>query len=250
MFNRSKPLSHQQAVHSQSVGDLGSPTRGQQVAGSAQRTADVRPGAQGEPVRVEPPLRAREGPVVAGVERIDERDRKSVLRVPTFTPLAPLLGWLVAWGAIATATAILERVGVPTGVNLGIANGGLGDDGLWAGLWALVISAGAFVLGGYAAARIARVRGTRQAVLVWFLAMAATAADAVIDAFRDGSVGAVRLIGGVPFWSDTGLTGDAEAVLVLAVFAAASLLGAIVGGGLGQTANRIARTDNAVVVKS
>jgi len=179
----------------------------------------------------------------------DDAEQTSVLRVPTFSPFAPLLGWLVAWGAIATAAAILERVGVPTGLNLGIADGGPGDDGFWAGIWALIVSGGAFLLGGYAAARIARANGTRHAVLAWVVAMAATAADAIIDLLRDGTEGVVQLIIGVPFWDGTGLTGEGEAILVLAIFAGVSLAGAIIGGGLGQTANRIDRTDDAVVVR-
>jgi hypothetical protein len=175
--------------------------------------------------------------------------RRSVLRVPTFSPLAPLFGWLVAWGAIATATAILERVGVPTGFNLGIADGGPGDDGFWAGLWAVCVSGGAFVLGGYAAARIARANGTKHAALTWLVAMVATTADAVVEAIRDGTEGVIRLIVGVPFWAETGMVEEAETILALAVFAAASLLGALVGGALGQAANRMDRTDDAVVVR-
>lgn len=176
-------------------------------------------------------------------------DQTSVLRVPTFSPFAPLLGWLVAWGAIATATAILQRVGVPTGLNLGIADGGPGDDGFWAGIWGLIVNGGAFLLGGYAAARIARANGTRHAVLVWVIAMLATGADAIIDMLRNGTEGVVQLIIGVPFWDGTGLTGEGEAILVLAIFAGVSLAGAIIGGGLGQTANRIDRTDDAVVTR-
>src|SRR3954449_3550692 len=121
----------------------------------------------------------------------DEPDPTSVLRVPTFSLLAPLLGCLAAWGAIAVATAILERVGVPTGFNLGIATGGPGDNGFWAGIWALIVSGGAFVAGGYTAARLARANGTRHALLVWVIAMVATAADAIIDWVRTGEQGVI-----------------------------------------------------------
>lgn len=180
---------------------------------------------------------------------LSERPATSVLRVPTFSPLAPLLGGLAAWGAIAVATAILQRVDIPTGLNIGIAGGGPGDPGFWAGVWALVVSGGAFVLGGYAAARVARANGTRHAVLVWVLAMAATAADAINATIGTAGDGIISRIIGIPFWGRTGLTGEAEAVLVLALFAGVSLLGALLGGGLGQTANRIDRTDGAVVVR-
>lgn len=170
-------------------------------------------------------------------------DRREMLRVPTFSPLGVVVGWVAAWGAIAIATAILERVNVPTGFNLGIANGGPGHDGLWAGIWALVVSGGAFVLGGYTAARLARANGTRHAILMWAVAMVATGADALFETARDGTHGMVRLIIGVPFWAETGLTNDTKAVIVLAIFAGVSLVGALIGGGLGQTANSIDRTD-------
>lgn len=52
----------------------------------------------------------------------------------------------------------------------------------------------------------------------------------------------------MPFWDGTGLTGEGKAILVLVIFGGVSLAGAIMGGGLGQTANRIDRTDEAVVV--
>lgn len=181
-------------------------------------------------------------PVEHRVDTVDY-DHREMLRVPTFSPLGVVVGWVAAWGAIAIATAILERVDVPTGFNLGIANGGPGHDGVWAGIWALIVSGGAFVLGGYTAARMARANGTRHALLMWAVAMAATGADALVETARGGTHGMVRLIIGVPFWAETGLTGNSDAVIVLAVFAGVSLIGALIGGGLGQTANSIDRTD-------
>jgi hypothetical protein len=173
--------------------------------------------------------------------------RTSVLRVPSFSPLASVLGWIVAWGSIAIALACLERVGINTGFNLGIANGGPGDGGWWAGLWLLIVSGGGFLLGGYAASRMARANGTRHAILVWVIAMLATAADAIFEAIRNGTEGVLRLISGVPFWAETGLTDEVRAIVVLAIFAAVSLVGALIGGGLGQTANKVDRTDDVLV---
>ena len=72
------------------------------------------------------------------------------------------------------ATTILQRANVHTGFGLGIATGGQRDNGFWAGLWLLVVTGGAFVLGGYAAARIARAHGPLHGVLVWVVAMLAT----------------------------------------------------------------------------
>ena len=179
--------------------------------------------------------------------RSDDIETTSVLRVPTFSPVAPIVGLLAAWGTIVVASAILTKVGLDLGFNLGFASGGAGDDGFWAGIWLLIVNAGGFVVGGYTAARLARANGTRHAVAVWIVAMAATAADAVVDVIESSDTGTIRLIPGVPFWTDSGLTSVGRAIAVLAVFAAAALIGSIVGGGFGQTANRIDRTDDAIV---
>jgi hypothetical protein len=181
-----------------------------------------------------------EPPAVAG-------RRTSALRVPTFSALAPFLGWVLAWGGIVIAAGCLERAGVATGFNLGIANGGPGADGVLPSIWLLIVSAGAFLIGGYGAARMARANGTTHAALVWVVAMVATGADAIIDRFRDGAVGVVRTLQGVPFWDGTGMHGDGRLALVALIFAAASLIGALVGGALAQSANRRDRADDVVV---
>jgi hypothetical protein len=187
-------------------------------------------------------------PSATTVDLADER--RSVLRVPKLSPLAPLLGWVVAWGAIAISAASLERLGIPYGFNLGIADGGPGDDGIWAGTWALVTSGAAFLVGGYAAARMARAHGVRHALFVWIIAMVASVVDAVIEASGNGTDGVIQLIPGVPFWNGTGLSSSAEAVLIMMIFAGVSLVGALTGGLIGQTANRLDRTDGAIVFTS
>lgn len=176
-----------------------------------------------------------------------EVEQTSVLRVPTFSLFACLLGWLAAWGSMAVATAVLNRADVPLGFNLGIAEGGPGDDGFWAGVWLLLVSVGGFIIGGYNAARLARANGTRHAIVMFLVAMGATLADALVERGRSGEEGVLRLIPGIPFWSDTGLTDEGQAVIVLVVFAGAALLGSLLGGSLGQGVNRAERTDDALV---
>jgi hypothetical protein len=174
-------------------------------------------------------------------------DRTSVLRVPKFSLLATILGVLLAWGTVALATALLTRLDVPLGFNLGIADGGPGDDGFWAGLWLLVVSAGGFLLGGYGAARHARNNGVRHAVIMWLIAMLATLADAVYESSRSGEEGVLRQIAGVPFWAETGMTENQDRIIVLVLFAAAALVGSVIGGAIGQGVNRAERTDDALV---
>lgn len=186
---------------------------------------------------------------VAAPEVGDDR-QPVVVRVAAFSPSAPILGGLVAWGAITTATVILDRAGVDVGFNLGIAHGGTGDDGFIAGLWLLLVSVGAFVAGGYTAARLARNNGIRHAGLVWAVALVATLVDAVVESIGNGVDGVIREIDGVPFWAETGLTDGYERTVVLAIFAAAQLIGCLVGGGLGQLGNRAGRVKGERLVQS
>ena len=139
---------------------------------------------------------------------------------------------------------------MPLGFNLGIASGGPGDDGFWAGVWLLLVSLGGFLVGGYNTARVARANGTRHAIVMFLIAMGATLADALVEWSRSGDQGVIRRIPGVPFWAETGLADHGETLLVLALFAGAALVGSLLGGALGQGVNRADRTDDAIVQRT
>src|SRR5262245_29549476 len=165
------------------------------------------------------------------------RQRTYTVRVPPLSPEAPFLGWLTAWGAAALAAACLHEAGVSLGLGLGIATGDPGvEDGFLPGLWLLVVQAGACLLGGYAAGRIARANAPLHAALAWCVAMLATGADAIVIALRDGGESVVQSLG-LPHWVHTGLSGTWEEALALAVFALGSLAGALIGGSLAAAAN-------------
>lgn len=168
---------------------------------------------------------------------------KAVLRIPSFSVIAPIGGWLAAWGAAAVAIAALEEAGVGIGFGFGIAGGSIDvNSGFWAGLWTLVVQAGAFLFGGYVAGRMARTRAIGHAVLAWFIAMAATAADAIVVAAgsdRSSVLAPLRL----PQWA--GLDYERTVVVPLIIFAAGALVAAIVGGSLAAGANRLETTNAA-----
>jgi hypothetical protein len=186
--------------------------------------ADHEPGA---PTVVEPP------PVAAARPASPERAAPAA----HFAPDAILIGWLAAWGAAVLAAACLREAGVDLGLGLGIASGDPGvEDRLMPGIWMLVIQAGAFAVGGYAAARMARARALLHAGLAWVVAMLATGADAVVDALRDDG-GSVLARLDLPHWAHTGLSGAWEEGLALAIIALAGLAGALVGGSLAAAAN-------------
>lgn len=161
-------------------------------------------------------------------------------RVPALSPLPAVLGWMAAWGAASVAAACLSEAGVELGLGLGVATGEPGvEDRFFPGLWVLVIQAGAFALGGYAAGRIARSRALLHAGLAWALAMLATGADALTIAVRDGGDSVLQALG-LPHWAHTGLSGAWEEALALAAIALTGLAGAALGGSLAATANRTA----------
>jgi hypothetical protein len=168
------------------------------------------------------------------------RQRMRLMRIPGFAPTAPIGGLFAAWGAAAVAAYALAEADVALGLGLGLAQGGGSvNDGFWPGLWMLVVQAGAFLIGGYVAARMARNRAIAHAALVWVLAMAATAGEAISQRVRaDGSSVLDQI--GVAHWTDTGLQNDWRLWVVLAAFAIAALIGALIGGALGAAANRAA----------
>jgi hypothetical protein len=168
-------------------------------------------------------------------------ETKPVLRIPSFSVIAPIAGWLTAWGAAALATVAVMEAGVSVGFGFGIADGSIDvDSGFWAGLWTLVIQAGAFLLGGYVAGRMARARAIAHAILAWFVAIAATAADAIVVATGHGRSSVLAPLR-LPHWA--GLTYDNTVAIPLIIFAAGALVAVLVGGTLAAAANRLETTD-------
>jgi hypothetical protein len=165
---------------------------------------------------------------------------RELMRVPRGSLLAPVAGWLTAWGAVMLAAGCLRAAGVDFGLGIGIATGAPGvEDRFWPGLWVLVMQASAFALGGYVAARMARTRAVAHALGAWALAMVATGADAIEGWVHDPPAGVLAGLD-LPHWLDTGLSGDWEAGIALVSIALAGLAGALVGGGVGAAANRAA----------
>ncbi len=194
---------------------------------------------QGEPTDVHSePTRPDTRDVVEAPREVETRH---VLRIPTFSLIAPIAGWLTAWGAAALATVAVIEAGVGVGFGFGIADGSIDvDSGFWAGLWTLVIQAGAFLFGGYVAGRMARTRAIAHAVLAWFVAMAATAADAIVVATGQGRSSVLAPLR-LPQWA--GLTYDNTVVIPMIIFAAGALVAVVVGGSLAAGANRLETTD-------
>lgn len=212
---------------------------GHQVDAEPTREVVTAPVAVADDVEREPAGRAR-----ADEASVDDRPATRVLKTPSFSLLAPIAGWLAAWGAAAVASSALIEAGVALGFGFGIADGSVDlDTGFWAGLWTLVVQAGAFLFGGYVAGRMARVRGTAHAVAAWIVAMLATTADAIVVATRDGGSSVLAPLH-IPQWAD--LDYDRVVIIPLVIFALGSLIAALIGGLLASGANRIDTRDGVI----
>jgi hypothetical protein len=108
------------------------------------------------------------------------------------------------------------QANVDLGLGLGIADADVAglNDGFRAGLWLLIIQAGAFIVGGYVAARMARNRGTLHAVLAWLIAMLATGADALVQYVRDGGRSVLADLR-IPYWIENGYPGGWDTAVAL-----------------------------------
>jgi hypothetical protein len=162
------------------------------------------------------------------------------------SPLAPFAGWLAAWGAASLAAMCLLVAGVTLGLGFGLADTTLGgidtaafvDSGdFWPSVWMLIIQAAAFLAGGYVAARMARRLGTLHAVAAWAIAMVASGADAIAAQVHDEA----QVLAGLalPTWANNGFDASFGTAIAYAILAVGSLAGAILGGMLGDAANRM-----------
>lgn len=224
----------------QAARPAGAPTPTAPPDGAASANGPGATGTTPKPAPVQDPTAPKPS---AGAPRPASK-AMAMARIPGFAPLAPVVGWMTAWGVAAVAASCLLVAGLDLGMGLGIVDGAYGADGLMPGLYLAAIQLGGFLLGGYAAARMARGRGLLHAGLAWALAMIATGADTFLADSRNGESVLEALF--IPFWIDNGMTGGIETGLALGAFAVAGLAGALIGGALGTAANRAATREVAV----
>lgn len=164
---------------------------------------------------------------------------------------AAFFGWLTATGTALLLTALLAAAGTAAGVATGTtvdeATSRAGTDldtvGLVGGIALVVILFVAYYCGGYVAGRMARFDGAKQGVAVWLwavvVAVAVAALGVVAGDWFDVLTG-LNTLPRVPVGDeDLSTTGLLAAVAV----AAATLVGAILGGLAGMRYHR--RVDRA-----
>jgi hypothetical protein len=179
------------------------------------------------------------------------RDRKSVMQreKEEFGGVkigSAFFGWLTATGMAVLLTALIAgagtAVGVATNTDAGEAvsdaTANPGTVGLSGGVALLVVLFVAYYCGGYVAGRMARFNGVRQGLAVWLWSLVIAVAVALLAALAGSEYNILGQLNSFPrIPIDEGDLTSAGIVAILAV-AAASLVGAVLGGLAGMRFHR------------
>ena len=147
---------------------------------------------------------------------------------------AAFFGWLSATGLAVLLVALVSAADVALGLTEGASAGEVGLGGAVALLVVLFLS---YLAGGYVAGRMARFTGIRQGLVVWLVGLVVvllvSGAAALLGS--EYNVLARLELPRIPVGEGTATTAG---LVTLAAAAAASLLGALLGGGLGTRYHR------------
>ena len=230
------------------------PADGQYEGGNVATTERAPEDAGATAVR-ERPVRDRERPVrEQGVDRGSAvgLDREARLRQrDRFGGLnwgAAFFGWLVAIGMGVILTAIIAAAGAAIGFTNGAsasdASSNAGTIGIVGGALLIAIAFVAYYCGGYVAGRMSRFDGGRQGLGVWAIGLIVTLVVAAAGAIFGDQYNVFENLNlpRIPIDPSDLTTGG---VIALAAIALASLIGAFLGGKLGQRYHR--RVDRAAI---
>jgi hypothetical protein len=147
---------------------------------------------------------------------------------------AAFFGWLSATGLAVPLVALLSAAGVGLGLTDAASAGEVGLGGAVALLVVLFLS---YLAGGYVAGRMARFTGARQGLAVWLVGLVVVVLLAGAAAVLGSEFNALaRLeLPRIPVGEGSATTAG---LVTLAAAAAVSLVGALLGGGLGTRYHR------------
>jgi len=155
---------------------------------------------------------------------------------------AAFFGWLTANGCAVILVALLSA----TGVALGLAqNVDTPDEatqqaetlGIGGGIAVLVVLFLAYLAGGYVAGRMARFDGARQGLAVWVIGLIVVVLLAVAGAVLGAQYNVLQQLNLPRIPIDEGTATTAGIVTLVAILAV-TLLGAVLGGKLGDRFHR------------
>jgi len=199
-----------------------------------------RPGATA-PAATPPVTTAADG---ATVTRGAARDAVAVQRA-RFGGIkwgAAFFGWLSANGLAVILIALLSAAGVALGLANGVntandAAAKAGTLGLGGGIAVLVVLFLAYLAGGYVAGRMARFDGARQGLAVWFIGLIVVVLLAAAGALLGAKYNVLQQLNlpRIPVNEGTATTAG---IITLVAILLVTLLGAVLGGKLGDRYHR------------
>jgi MFS family permease len=155
---------------------------------------------------------------------------------------AAFFGWLSANGLAVLLVALLSAAGVAIGLTQGVPSTDEAAQqadtiGVVGGIVLLVILFLAYLAGGYVAGRMARFDGTRQGVAVWVIGLLVVLALAALGLVFGAQFNVLQQLNlpRIPIDEGTATTGG---LIALAAVLLVTLLGAVLGGKLGDHYHR------------
>ncbi len=164
-------------------------------------------------------------------------------------PGSAFFGWLTATGTAVLLTALLAAIGTAVGVTTGTSvsdaagqatsNGQTAQTvGLAGGIALLVVLFLAYYCGGYVAGRMARFNGLRQGLAVWLWAVLIAVLVAVVGAVAGNQYDVLSQLNSFPRIPVNAGDITTGGLIALLAVAAASLVGALLGGLAGMRFHR------------
>ena len=155
---------------------------------------------------------------------------------------AAFFGWLSANGLAVLLVALLSAAGVAIGLTQGVPSTDEAAQqadtiGLVGGIVLLVILFLAYLAGGYVAGRMARFDGARQGVAVWVIGLLVVLALAALGLVFGAQYNVLQQLNlpRIPIDEGTATTGGLIALVTVLLV---TLLGAVLGGKLGDHYHR------------
>ncbi|MDT0277598.1 hypothetical protein [Blastococcus goldschmidtiae] len=159
---------------------------------------------------------------------------------------AAFFGWLSANGLAVLLIALLSAAGVALGLTEGVSSisdaaEDVADEadtiGIAGGIILLVVLFLAYLAGGYVAGRMARFDGARQGIAVWVIGLLVVLALAVAGLVFGSEYNVLQELNlpRIPIDEGTATTGG---IIALVAVLLVTLLGAILGGKLGDRFHR------------
>jgi hypothetical protein len=155
---------------------------------------------------------------------------------------AAFFGWLSANGLAVLLVALLSAAGVAVGLTQGVpstdeATQEASTIGVVGGIVLLVVLFLAYLAGGYVAGRMARFDGARQGIAVWVIGLLVVVLLAVLGLVFGAQYNVLQQLNlpRIPIDEGTATTGGIIALVAVLVV---TLVGAIMGGKLGDRFHR------------